>query len=378
LAVKQVFETEYKLCSDVFEKNGPEVWMDCFAKIVTQSGILSFLRFGKKITGCKNDPVKLMKLLDIFSTLDNLRVDFNRLFGGSACIEIQTMTRDLLKGVVNGACEIFWELPIQVELQRRSSPPLDGSVPRLVSFVTDYCNHLLGDDYRPLLTQILTIQQSWKQEKYQEELVTNQIYYIIKQIGLNLDAWSKAHYDLTLSYLFMMNNHCHFCSLKGTNLGGLMGDSWLKAHEQYRDYYMTLYLRESWGKIFASLSQERGFAGDLVKKRLKSFNEEFDHMYQKQSNWVVPNEDLRLKMCKLVVQAFVPVHRSYLQNYGFQAETDASPGRHVKYTTQGLETMLSSLFQPKLSKSGSTKQNRLIGKIKDIVTDNFRLTLLAA
>jgi exocyst complex protein 7 len=67
-----------------------------------------------------------------------------------------------------------------------------------------------------------------------------------------------------------------------------------------------------------------------------------------------------------------------LQNYGFQAETDASPGRHVKYTTQGLETMLSSLFQPKLSKSGSTKQNRLIGKIKDIVTDNFRLTLLAA
>jgi exocyst complex protein 7 len=156
-----------------------------------------------------------------------------------------------------------------------------------------------------------------------------------------------------------------------------MGDSWLKAHEQYRDYYMTLYLRESWGKIFASLSQERGFAGDLVKKRLKSFNEEFDHMYQKQSNWVVPCEDLRLKMCKLVVQAYVPVYRSYLQDYGFQAETDASPSRHVKYTTQGLEAMLSSLFQPKLSKSGSTKHNRLIGKIKDIVTDNFRLTLMA-
>jgi exocyst complex protein 7 len=183
----------------------------------------------------------------------------------------------------------------------------------------------------------------------------------------------------------MMNNHCHLCSLKGTKLGDLMGECWLKAHEQYRDYYMTLFLRESWGKIFNLLSQEGrvlsaptgGFVGDSVKKRLKSFNEEFDHMYQKQSNWVVPNEDLRLKMCKLVVQAFVPAHRSYLQNYGFQAETDASPGRHVKYTTQGLETMLSSLFQPKLSKSGSTKHNRLIGKIKDIVTDNFRLTLMA-
>ena len=94
-----------------------------------------------------------------------------------------------------------------------------------ISLVTDYCNRLLGDDYKPLLTQVLTIQKSWKQDKCQEELITSQIYYIIKQIGLNLDAWSKAHYDFTLSYLFMMNNHCHLCSLKGTKLGDLMGES---------------------------------------------------------------------------------------------------------------------------------------------------------
>ncbi|KAF9675083.1 hypothetical protein SADUNF_Sadunf10G0194500 [Salix dunnii] len=70
---------------------------------------------------------------------------------------------------------------------------------------------------------------------------------------------------------------------------------------------------------------------------------------------------------------------SHLQNYEFhQAETDASPSRHLKYTAQGLEAMLCSLFQPKLSKSGSSKHNRLISRIKDIVTDNFRLTLMAA
>jgi hypothetical protein len=50
----------------------------------------------------------------------------------------------------------------------------------------------------------------------------------------------------------------------------------------------------------------------------------------------------------------------------------------VKYSAQGLETMLSSPLQPKLRKSGSTKHNRLIGKTKDIVTGNFRSTLLAA
>lgn len=385
LAVRHVFEVEYKLCSDVFEKIGSNVWMGCFAKIATQSGILSFLHFGKKLTECKNDPIKLLKLLKIFSTLDNLRVDFNRLFGGEACVEIQTLTRDLIKRVVNGACEIFFELPIQVELQRRSSPPSDGSVPRLVRFVTDYCNQLLGDNYRPVLTQVLVIHQSWKREKYQEGFLTNHVYSIIKEIGLNLDAWVKAHKDMSLSYIFMMNNHSHFCNLKGTKLGDLLGDSWLKGHEQYKDYYMTLYLTESWGKIFAFLGPEsrisssptRGSINDLIKKRLKAFNEAFDSMYRKQSNWVVPNENLRLKMCELVVQAYAPVYKNYLQNYGLLAKPEASPCRHVKYTAQGLETMLSSLFQPTMRKCGSTKHTQLIGKIRNIVTDNFPMTLMA-
>lgn len=34
LAVKHVLDIEYKLCSEVFEKIGPESWMRCFAKIV--------------------------------------------------------------------------------------------------------------------------------------------------------------------------------------------------------------------------------------------------------------------------------------------------------------------------------------------------------
>ncbi|KAJ4838800.1 hypothetical protein Tsubulata_021619 [Turnera subulata] len=387
LAMKHVFEVEYKLCRDVFEKMGPDFCEGCFAKIASEPGILSFLKFGKEITQCKNDPLKLLKLLDIFAALDNLRMEFNRLFGGAACTEIQTMTRDLVRSVVDGACEIFWELPVQVELQRLTSPPSDGSVPRLVIFVTDYCNRLLGDDYRPLLAQVLGIHRSWKKEKYQEDLLTDQVCSILKEIGLNLDAWSKAYEDTTLSYLFMMNNHCHFSKLKGTKLGELMGESCLEGHQQYRDNYMMLHLRETWGKVFALLSQEtrtlssptRRSAGDLVKRRLKEFNEAFDAMYEKQSNWVVPNEDIRWKMCKLTIHAFVPGYRSYLKACSLPAEQNVSPGKHVKYTEQDLETMLSSLFEPKPRKSGSSspKPTRLIGKIRNIVTDNFRMTLMA-
>ncbi|CAN6540134.1 unnamed protein product [Malus baccata var. baccata] len=374
-AVKHLFEAEYKLCNDVFERIGLDVWMGCFAKIAAQAGILAFLQFGKTVTESKKDPIKLLKLLDIFASLNKLRLDFNRLFGGPACIEIQILTRDLIKSVIDGAAEIFWELLLQVKLQRQNPPPQDGSVPKLVSFITDYCNKLLGDDYKPILTQVLIIYRSWKHEKFQEGLLINEVLEIVKAIELNLEAWIKAYEDTSLASLFAMNNHWHlYKHLKGTKLGVLLGDAWLREHEQYKDYYLTVFLRDSWGKLPGHLSREglilfsggRATARDLVKKRLKSFNETFDDMYKKQSSWVMSDKDLREKTCQLIVQAVVPVYRSYMQNYGPLVEQDASSSKYAKYSVQTFEKMLMSLFQPKPVRYGSFKGRQMSGKFNGV------------
>ncbi|XWS72819.1 hypothetical protein CRYUN_Cryun02cG0073100 [Craigia yunnanensis] len=317
-AVKHLLEAEFKLCNDVFERIRLDVLMGCFAKIAAQAGILTFLQFGKTVIESKKDPIKLLKLLDIFASLNKLRLDFNRLFGGAACIEIQNLTRDLIRRVIDGAAETFWELVVQVELQRQCPPPQDGSVPRLVSLITDYCNKLLGDDYKPILTQVLVIHRSWKHEKFQERILVNE----------------------------------------GTNLGELMGDSLLREHERYNEYYSTVFLRESWGKLPGHLSREglilfsggRATARDLVKKRLKTFNEAFDEVHKKQSGWLISEGDLREKTCQLIVQTVLPSYRSYMQNYGPLVEQDASSS---KYTVQGLEQMLLSLFLPGLERYGS-------------------------
>lgn len=383
-AVKHLFEAEYKLCNDVFERIGLDVWMGCFAKIAAQAGMLAFLQFGKTVTDSKKDPIKLLKLLDIFASLNKLRLDFNRLFGGGACVEIQNLTRDLIKSVIDGAAEIFWELLIQVQLQRQNPPPPDGSVPKLVSFITDYCNKLLGDDYKPILTQVLIIHRSWKHEKFQEKLLINEVLEITKAIELNLETWIKAYKDASLANLFAMNNHWHlYKSLKGTKLGVLLGDPWLKDHEQYKEYYATVFLRDSWGKLPSHLSREglilfsggRATARDLVKKRLKTFNEAFDEMYQQQSNWIVLDKDVRQKICHQIVQAVVPVYRSYMQNYGPLVEQDASSSKYAKYSVQTLEKMLMSLFQPKPLKYGSFKGTRQLSeKFNNGVQDLRRTT----
>ncbi|KAE8732019.1 WRKY protein isoform 1 [Hibiscus syriacus] len=351
-AVKHLFEAEFKLSA--------------------QAGILAFLQFGKTITESKKEPLKLLKLLDIFASLNKLRLDFNRLFGGAACIEIQNLTRDLIKRVIDGVAEIFWEIFVQVELQRQIPPPQDGSIPKLVFFITEYCNKLLDDEYRPILTQVLVIHQSWKHKKFQEMILVNEVLKIIKAVDLNLETWVKAYGDATLSYLFAMNSHWHlYKHLKGTKIGELMGDAWLKEHEQCKEYYSTLFLRESWGKLPGHLSREGlilfsggcATARDLVKKRLKTFNEAFDEMYKKQSGWVISERNLREKTCQLIVQAILPVYQSYMQTYGPLVEQDASSSKYAKYTVQGLEQMFLSLFLPRPERYGSFKGRPTDSKI---------------
>jgi len=377
-AVKHLFEAEYKLCIDVFERMGLDVRMGCFAKIAAQAGIVAFLQFGMTVTESRKDPNKLLKLLDIFASLNKLRLDFNRLFGGAACVEIQNLTRDLIRKVIDGAAEIFWELRGQVELQRQMPPPPDGGVPRLVSIIIEYCNKLLGDDYKPILTQVLVIHRSWKHEKFREKLLITEVVNIIKAIAVNLETLMKAYDDTILSNFFAMNNHWHlYKHLKGTKVGDLLGDLWLKEHEQCKDYYATVFLKDSWGKLPGHLSREgllffsggRATARDLVKKRLKAFNEVFDDMYKKQSNWVLWDKDLRERTCRFIVQAVVPVYRSYMQNYGPLVEQDASSSKYAKYTVQALEQMLMSLFQPKPGRYGSFKGRQPSGKFNNGVTD---------
>ncbi|KAK7859613.1 exocyst complex component exo70a1 [Quercus suber] len=301
-AVKHLFEAEYKLCIDVFERMGLDVWMGCFAKIAAQA----------------------------------------------------------------------------VALQREIPPPPDGSVPKLVIIIIDYCNKLLGDDYKTILTQVLVIHRSWKHEIFRERVLVNEVLNIIKAIEQNLETWMKVIQDGTLSHFFAMNNHWYlYKHLKGTKVGDLLGDSWLKEHEQSKDYHSTYFLKDSWGKLPGHLSREgllmfsggRATARDLVKKRLKAFNEAFDEMYTKQSNWVVYDKDLREKTCQVVVQAVVPVYRSYMQNYGPLVEQDASSSKYAKYTVQTLEKMLMSLFQPKPGRYGSFKGRQSSGKFNNGVAD---------
>ena len=372
--MNNLLEIEYELCDEVFKNNGSNVSVDCFVRIATESGFLDFIRFGNTVAESKKDAVKLFKLLKIFHTLNELRLDFNRLFGGKSCNGIQTPTRNLVKEVIHGACEIFWEILPQVEVHRGTSPPLNGGVPRLVSFVHVYCNQLLEDDFRPTMIQILEIHQNWQHQRFREGILREEVCNIMEAIRLNIDAWSKSYEDASLSYIFLINNHSHlYKALKGTSLGDLVGESQLREHEKKKDHYTSIYLRENWGFLPNLLGDEDEtlFSNERqVKKKMKAFHEVLDGTYKKQSNWVVADESLRKRICKLVVDKIVPVYKSYIHKYGDLIEQDGSKYVNI-YSEEGLVNMLSSMFRPRVRKCYSTNSTRhSIDKMGEMVTNS--------
>jgi hypothetical protein len=48
-----------------------------------------------------------------------------------------------------------------------------------------------------------------------------------------------------------------------------------------------------------------------------------------------------------VVQTIVPSYRIYMQNYGPLVEREGNADKYVKFTVDGLEKMVSTLFMPR-------------------------------
>ncbi|KAL9169584.1 hypothetical protein ABFS82_04G088400 [Erythranthe guttata] len=380
-AVRHLLRKEYNLCSEVYRKFGSDVSMNCFAKIAGECGFTYILDFGSRVCRCKKEAIKLLSLLRVFSTLDKLRLEFNELFDGKFCTEIRNQTRDLVKKVVRGACEIFWQLLVQVELQRASKPPEYGNIPVLVSFVTDYCNQLLEEENSSILIRVLEIHQVWNRVKLEEgrSLLSNEIQSIMRAVEINLVTWAGMYNDANaLPHFFMMNNHWYlWSSIRGTNLEELMGDTRLSAYEESTEYYAAWYMRESWEKLLVHLREDdvilypngRAIDRNLVKKRIVLFCEEFDDLCRKQSKWILSDKVLRWKTRQLIVESVIAPYKRYLERY--------IPTGLLEYSAERLENMIGSLFKPNVGKYGCSKCSDLVG-INNAVVCRFSSTPAAA
>ncbi|XP_014514236.1 exocyst complex component EXO70A1 [Vigna radiata var. radiata] len=358
IAVKLLFAAERKVCDQIFE--GFDSLSDqCFAEVTTNS-ISMLLSFGEAIAKSKRSPEKLFVLLDMYEILQEIHSEIEILFKGRACSKIREAVMGLTKQLAQTAQETFGDFEEAVEKDATKTAVTDGTVHPLTSYVINYVKFLF--DYRSTLNQLF---QGIEGESDSSQLASVTMR-ILQALQTNLDGKSKQYRDPALTHLFLMNNiHYIVRSVRRSEAKDLMGDDWIQRHRKIVQQHANQYKRNAWAKILQSLSIQglisssgggstaggdggsSGASRAVVKERFKAFNTMFEELHQKQSQWTVPDTELRESLILAVAEVLLPAYRSFVKRFGPLVENVKSSQRYIKYSAEDLERILGEFFEGK-------------------------------
>ncbi|KAK9290434.1 hypothetical protein L1049_008604 [Liquidambar formosana] len=298
IAVKLLFAGEKKVCDQIFD--GANSLRDqCFAD-VTANSVAVLLSFGEAIAKSKRSPEKLFVLLDMYEIMRELQSEIETIFGGKACVEMRESSLSLTKRLAQTAQETFGDFEEAVEKDATKTAVLDGTVHPLTSYVINYVKFLF--DYQSTLKQLF---QEFHEGDAASQLasVTTRI---MQALQTNLDGKSRQYKDPALTQLFLMNNiHYIVRSVRRSEAKDLLGDDWVQIHRRIVQQHANQYKRVSWSKILQCLTVQgsssamggdgssSGVSRAMVKDRFKTFNIQFEELHQRQSQWTVPDSELR-------------------------------------------------------------------------------------
>ncbi|KAM2004172.1 hypothetical protein ACFX15_027654 [Malus domestica] len=356
IAVKLLFAGERKVCDQMFE-TFDSLGDQCFAE-VTRSSVSVLLSFGEAIANSKRSPEKLFVLLDMYEIMRELHSEIETIFIGKACAEIRESASSLTKRLAQTAKSTFGDFEEAVERDATKTAVTDGTVHPLTSYVINYVKFLF--DYQSTLKQLFKEFENGDEGGSQLAAVTMQT---MQALQTNLDGKSKQYRDPALTHLFLMNNiHYMVRSVRRSEAKDLLGDDWVQRHRRIVQQHANQYKRNAWGKILQCLSIQgltssgggssvaadggsSGVSRAIVKDRFKTFNMQFEEFHQKQSQWTVPDTELRESLRLAVAEVLLPAYRSFIKRYGPLVESGKNPQKYIRYTAEDLERMLGEFFE---------------------------------
>ncbi|CAI9759829.1 unnamed protein product [Fraxinus pennsylvanica] len=365
IAVKLLFAGERKVCDQIFE--GFDPLMDqCFAE-VTAGSVAVLLSFGDAIAKSKRSPEKLFVLLDMYEIMREIHSEIESLFRGQPCNEIRLSALGLTKRLAQTAQETFGDFEEAVEKDATKTAVADGTVHPLTSYVINYVKFLF--DYQSTLKQLFREFENGDDSNSQLAAVTMRI---MQALQTNLDGKSKQYKDPSLTHLFLMNNiHYMVRSVRRSEAKDLLGDDWVQRHRRVVQQHANQYKRIAWAKILQCLSVQgltssgggsvgsmdggnsSGVSRAIIKDRLKTFNMQFEELHQRQSQWTVPDTELRESLRLAVAEVLLPAYRSFIKRFGPLVENGKNPQKYIRYNPEDLEHMLGEFFEGTLDLHGN-------------------------
>ncbi|KAJ8562797.1 hypothetical protein K7X08_031249 [Anisodus acutangulus] len=319
------------------------------------------LSFSYAIAKSKRSPEKLFVLLDMYEIMWELHSEIESLFRGKACNEIRESAFGLTKQLAQTAQETFSDFEEAVEKDATKTAVSDGTVHPLTSYVTNYVKFLF--DYQSTLKQPFQEVENGGDSNSQLAAV---IMRIMQALQTNLDGKSKQYKDTALTHLFLVNNiHYMVRSVRRSEAKDLLGDDWVQRPRRVVQKHANQYKRIAWAKILQCLSiqgltssggsssgsvdgqNSSGVSRSIVKDRLKIFNVQFEELHQRQTQWAVPDTELRESLRLAVAEVLLPAYRSFIKRFGPLVESDKNAQKYIRYSAEDLDCMLGEFFEGK-------------------------------
>ncbi|KAI6686737.1 hypothetical protein NL676_032650 [Syzygium grande] len=174
---------------------------------------------------------------------------------------------------------------------------------------------------------------------------------VMELLDANLEMKSKLYKDLSLRYIFLMNNGRYIVQkIKGSSkIHELMGDTWCRRRSSDLRQYHKNYQRETWYRLLQCLNHEGlqvngKVLKPVLKERFKSFNAMFDDIHKTQTTWVVNDEQLQSELRVSISAVITPAYRSFLGRFNQYLDPGRQSEKYIKYQPEDIESLVDELF----------------------------------
>ncbi|KAK9128418.1 hypothetical protein Syun_017215 [Stephania yunnanensis] len=373
---------ELKLCNEIFLEN-PSASASLFGNF-TRSILIQLLNFAEAVAMTKRSTEKLFKFLDIYETLRDLIGSIGGFLSDEELThelmsEITTARSRIAEAVIG----IFSDLENSIKTDTGKTPVPGGAVHPLTRYIMNYVKYAC--EYKDTLEQVFHEHQKIDQAdasrlESDNETETSQqaqhhqhdhhhrggddhnqstkpspfSFQLMTVMGLldaNLESKSKLYKELSLSYIFLMNNGRYIVQkIKSSpEIHDLMGDTWCRRRSSDLRQYHKNYQRETWGKVLGCLKDDGlivhgKIVKPLLKERFKSFNATFEEIHKTQSSWVVSDEQLQSELRVSISAVMTPAYRSFLARFSQYLDAGRQTEKYIKFGPEDIESYIDDLF----------------------------------
>ncbi|KAI3859072.1 hypothetical protein MKX03_015062 [Papaver bracteatum] len=359
------FSGEKKLCEAVFS-DYPRVADSLFSNL-TRGIIIQLLNFAEAVAMTKRSAEKLFKFLDMYETLRDLIPAMDDVFFNESSVELKAEISSARCRLGEAVVSIFCDLENSIKSDTGKTPVPGGAVHPLTRYTMNYLKYAC--EYKDTLEQVFNEHKKIENPSEDDQEGDNnddnarnnqsapqspfalQLVNVMDLLDANLESKAKLYKDLSLSYIFLMNNGRYIMQkIKGSvEIYHLMGDNWSRKRSSDLRQYHKNYQRETWGKVLACLRDEGlqvhgKVSKPVLKERFKAFNAMFEEIHKAQSSWVVSDEQLQSELRVSISAVMIPAYRSFLARFRQYLDSGRQSEKYIKYGPEDIETSIDELF----------------------------------